>query len=337
MQRLKYQLKNIRGNKLCVLTFLLPVIVGIAVRFLSGTSLQNVGQISFGTVKHNLPSEAVEWLADIGNTVQFPSVSELEKAVNDPSTQMIGVLKAGTGIRTVLSGDELKLYATAAAILPQIYENRTCKEIYTKTIVPVPSGDGGFKSLLIAITLVTAMFMGCTFNAMNIIGEKEDGVALINKILPMTGQTYLLQKIILGFIGGFLSTVMTALICVRMAAGQLIPFLLLIILSVYIASLTGLFIGSFSSGLMVGIVYIKIVMILFLAPPIVCYLMVSADSALYPISYLIPSSAAFYGIMDLLGGQAVTLWRNIVILTFHSVLLSCLYLFLHTRKKSNRR
>lgn len=334
MQRLKYQIKNIRGNKMCILTFLLPVIVGIAISFLSGISLQDVGQISFGTVKNNLPSEAAEWLNNLGNITEYETVSELNYGINDPSTQMIGVLETENGIRTVLSGDELRLYKTAADILPQIYENRTEKN-YSKNIVPVPSDDGGLKSILVAITLVTAMFMGCTFNAMNIIGEKEDGVAFINQILPMTGHTYISQKIILGFIGGFLSTVITAIICIQIDIMQLFPLFFLMILSAYIASLIGLFIGYFSSGLMVGIVYIKIVMIIFLAPPIVFYLMIPAGSLLYPISYLIPSSAAFYGIMDLLNGQAETLWLNIGILIIHSVLLSCLYLFLHKRKRVN--
>ncbi len=31
-----------------------------------------------------------------------------------------------------------------------------------------------------------AMFMDCMFNAVNMIAEKEDGVALVNEILPMS-------------------------------------------------------------------------------------------------------------------------------------------------------
>lgn len=332
MQRLKYQIKNIRGDKMCIMTFLLPVIVGIAINFLSGISLQSIGEISFGTVKNDLPSEAAEWLQSIGNISEYETVLELKEEINDPSTQTIGVLNSENEIHILVSGDELELYKTAGGILTNLYDNRSSKADYVKNIIPVQSSDGGFKSILIAITLVTAMFMGCTFNAMNIIGEKEDGVALINKILPMTARTYIAQKTILGFIGGFLSTAITALICIRIDIRQLIPLIFLIILSAYIAALIGLFIGYFSSGLMVGIVYIKIVMIMFLAPPIVFYLMIPASSILHSLSYLIPSSAAFYGIMDLLNGQTNTLWLNIAILLIHSVLLSCLYLFLHTRR-----
>lgn len=332
MQRLKYQIKNIRGDKMCIMTFLLPVIVGIAINFLSGISLQSIGEISFGTVKNDLSSEAMEWLQSIGIISEYDTVSELKDEINDPSTQTIGVLYSENKIHSLVSGDELELYKTAGGILTDLYDNHSSESDYVKNIIPVQSNDGGFKSILIAITLVTAMFMGCTFNAMNIIGEKEDGVALINKILPMTARTYIAQKTILGFIGGFLSTAITALICIQIEMKQLIPLIFLIVLSAYIAALIGLFIGYFSSGLMVGIIYIKIVMLMFLAPPIVFYLMVSADSVLHSLSYLIPSSAAFYGIMDLLSGQTNTLWLNIAILLIHSVLLSCLYLFLQTRK-----
>ena len=53
----------------------------------------------------------------------------------------------------------------------------------------------GFQNIFIAATLIVAMFMGCTFNAMNIIEEKESGVALVNQILPMTHSRYIIQKI----------------------------------------------------------------------------------------------------------------------------------------------
>ncbi len=38
-----------------------------------------------------------------------------------------------------------------------------------------PDMMAGYQNIFIAITLIVAMFMGCTFNAMNIISEKEDG------------------------------------------------------------------------------------------------------------------------------------------------------------------
>ena len=65
MKRLKYQLKNIRRDKMCVLTFLLPIIVGIAVSLLSGVSLQTMSESSFGILKNDLSSEAAAWLKSV--------------------------------------------------------------------------------------------------------------------------------------------------------------------------------------------------------------------------------------------------------------------------------
>ncbi len=67
------------------------------------------------------------------------------------------------------------------------------------------------------MTLITAMFMGCTFNAMNIISEKENGVALVNEILPMTSRQYVIQKIFIGFVFGCLSAMVTAAIGFRLS------------------------------------------------------------------------------------------------------------------------
>ena len=100
-----------------------------------------------------------------------------------------------------------------------------------------------------------------------------------------------------------LSAAVTALICMRLTVGQLVPLLLLILLSAFIAALSGLFIAGFSESLMMGIMYIKLVMILFLAPPILFYLLLPAGGALRALTYLLPSSATFYGLMKLLNGS----------------------------------
>ena len=114
---------------------------------------------------------------------------------------MIGVLRSENGICAVLSGDEFELYSTIGKTLSQLYENRIKETVFLKTLIPQEANYDGLKSLLIVITLITAMFMGCTFNSMNIIGEKEDGIALVNQILPMNTRTYILQKLALGFWG----------------------------------------------------------------------------------------------------------------------------------------
>lgn len=333
MKGLKYQLKSIRRDKMCILTFLLPVIVGIAINLLSGISFQSLSETTFGVWENNISADAIEWLQSNGTVTQYETLDELREAVNNPSTQMIGVLQTGNAIQTFLSGDELEVNRRIADTLPQIYENRIEQLSFDKTIIPVKTDNEGLKSLLIVLTLVTAMFMGCTFNAMNIISEKEDGIEFINQVLPTTTKSYVVQKMLLGFIGGSVSTIVTAFICMRIEAVQILPFLLIVLFSAYISALIGLFIGYFSNGLMVGIVYIKIVMILFLALPIFFYLTVPDNSIISILSYLIPSSATFEGIMDLANGNAATTVKDTIILVVHCVFWLLLYLFISNRQK----
>lgn len=326
MERLKYQMKNIRRDKMCILTFLLPIVVGIAIHFLSDLSLQNIGGTSFAGLKGNLSEEIVLWLEQIGTYTEYETLDALEIAINEPSTQMIGVLENGHGLHTLLSGDELEVNKIIGNTLPSLYQNRENITGAKTTLIPLKTDNSGIKSLFIAITLVTAMFMGCTFNAMNMIAEKEDGISFINQILPMSAKTYIIQKTALGFIGGFLSTLITALICIRINPMQIIPFMIIMILSAYIAALIGLYIGRHSEGLMIGLVYIKMIMIVFLAPPILVYITVSPSSPVFYLSYILPSSATFYALMDILSGQSQDLWVAIIILLSHSVLWSIVYL-----------
>lgn len=336
MERLKYQLKSVRRDKLCILTFFLPVVVGIAIRLLSGVSLQSISENSFGVLENRMDADTVEWLGANGTVTQYESLTELRAAINDPSTQMIGVLQTGSAIQTFISGDELEMNRVIADTLPQIYKNQTETLSVTKTMIPAASDNDWLKSLLIVMTLVAAMFMGCTFNAMNIIGEKEDGIEFINQVLPMSASSYITQKTLLGFIGGTVSTIITALICVRTDIEHILPFLLIILLSAYISALMGLLIGCFSDGLMSGIAYIKVLMILFQAPPIFFYLTVPDSSIMFKLSYLLPSSATFYGVMDLLNGQTKALCPALAALSAHAVLWSLGYRLLRRRSGQKR-
>lgn len=334
MKGLKYQLKNIRRDKLCLLSFLLPIIVGLAISMLSGASFSSISETAFYALENDLSDDTIRWLKENGSVTTFPDMVSLKSAVNNPSTQGIGVLQDGMGIKTLLSGDELQINTVIGNTLPDLYAKRDNVALSSTVITPAENSSDGLISLLIVITMVTAMFMGCTFNAMSIISEKEDGISFINEVLPMTKREYIIQKIALGFMGGVLSTILTALVCMKITVSQAIPLLLLIVLSAFVATLVGLFIGYFSNGLMVGIVYIKVVMILFLAPPILFYLAVPSDSLLYALSYLFPSSATFYGLMDALNGQSNKVGLNIIILFAHCLVWLFLYfIIMHSKQK----
>ena len=53
--------------------------------------------------------------------------------------------------------------------------------------------------------------------------------------------------------------------CFRLASAAAVVMLALIVLSAFVSVLSGLLISHISDGLMVGVVYIKIVMIVFMA------------------------------------------------------------------------
>lgn len=367
---LNYQMKSIRRDKLCILTFLLPILVGLALNLLSDLNFSAAAESAFGILKNDLAAETVSWLRQYGSVTEYDTREQLEAAVIEPSTQVIGILSDDSGsmsggsgiqaddsgilsggssipsdgsgipssgprIRAFRSGDETTRIATAADLLPVLYASRGLMSQYKIEMLPSPADGEMMKHLLIVITMVTAMFMGCTFNAMSIISEKEDGILYINEILPMTKAQYALQKIMVGFLGGTVSTVLTALICIRLRAAQLLPLLLLILLSAFIAALTGLFIAKFSESLMVGIVYIKLVMILFLAPPILFYLLFPAGGILHTLSYLLPSSATFYGLMKLLNGSD-GLGKEVAALAAHCVVWFLLYVCMSLRRCGSR-
>ncbi len=381
---LNYQMKSIRRDKLCILTFLLPILVGLALNLLSDLNFSAAAESAFGILKNDLSAETVSWLRQYGSVTEYDTLEQLEAAVIEPSTQVIGILSdasgsmsgaseiqagdsgilsggssipsdgsgipsssssipsdgsgipsSGSGIRAFRSGDETTRIAASADLLPALYADRGLMSQYKIEMFPSPADGEMMKHLLIVITMVTAMFMGCTFNAMSIISEKEDGILYINEILPMTKAQYALQKIMVGFLGGTISTVLTALICIRLRAAQLLPLLLLIVLSAFIAALTGLFIAKFSESLMVGIVYIKLVMILFLAPPILFYLLFPAGGVLHTLSYLLPSSATFYGLMKLLNGSG-GLGKEVAVLAVHCVVWFLLYVCMSLRRCGSR-
>lgn len=321
---LKYQLKTIRRDKLCILTFLLPIVAGLALNLLSGLNLSSAAEPAFGILENDLTPEAVSWLGQHGSVAPYDTLERLEAAVREPSTQMIGILSEGSGIKVFRAGDEMTRAAATADLLPRLYADRSLVSRYEIIRLPAAADNDIMKHLLIGITMVTAMFMGCTFNAMNIISEKEDGIVCINQVLPLTKPQYVLQKIAVGFIGGALSAAATALICMRPAARQAVPLLLLIILSAFIAALTGLFIAAFSENLMVGIVYIKAAMLLFLAPPILFYLLLPADGFPRALTCLLPSSATFYGLMKLLDGKH-GLGKELAVLAAHCAVWFLVY------------
>ena len=257
-------------------------------------------------MENELSPQTVTWLERNGPVTAYGTQEELTAAINEPSTNVIGVRADGDSLKTAISGDELDIFRQAAATLPTLYERRAAAEQVEIQTLERPDIMESLQGIFIPAVLIVAMFMGCTFNAMNIISEKEDGVAFVNEILPMTPSQYILQKVVVGFLFGSLSS--------------------------FVAALIGLFIGKFSEGLVIGVVYIKIVMLLFLAVPIVCALIGTSGSLAF-ICNIVPSQPAFEGIMALSAGKMKTALKYIGILAVHCIAWFALYILLATRRK----
>ena len=328
MKGIRYQLKSVLHDKFCLMTFLLPIVVAAALNFVGAIDFSTLGELHFGVLKGDLPTQTITWLERYGPVTTYPTVEELTDAIKEPSTNLIGVEADGSSIKTILSGDELDIFRQTADTLPDLYEQRNVAGQTEVHILERPDVMAGFQDMFIAVTLIVAMFMGCTFNAMNMISEKEDGVAFINEILPMTKSQYIMQKLFVGFICGCLSSILTVCICFRLSLQNAALMLVLIVLSAFVAALTGVFIGRASSGLMVGVGYIKIVMLLFIAVPILSFLLEISQPLLSTVCYLVPSQATFEGIMALSAGSGTAAVKDIFILSVHCLLWFLLYIFI---------
>ncbi len=329
MKGLKYQLKSVLKDKFCLMTFLLPMVVAVALNFMGFIDLSSLGEHHFGVLENDLSSETM--LAGRWPMTVYER-EELTAAINEPSTNIIGVKADGASIKTVVAGDELDIFRQAAVTLPSLYEQREWAEKVEIQTLERSDILESFQDIFIPAVLIVAMFMGCTFNAMNIISEKEDGVAFVNEILPMTPSQYILQKVVVGFLFGSLSSIVTACICFRLS-WQNFGLLPLIVLSSFVAALIGLFIGKLSESLMTGVVYIKIAMLAFLAVPIVCAL-IGVNGPLAVICNIVPSQPAFDGIMALSAGNMGTAIKDIGILAIHCAAWFALYILIFARHKS---
>lgn len=333
-RRILYQLKSCGRDKLCILSFLLPVIAGLALNFLTDIDLTQLAEPEFAVLEGELDSgEEKRWLEQMGAVKEYASEEALEKAVLDPAGNMLGIRKQGADFRVICAGDEPEMIRKLADRLVRMYEERERADNAEITILPAEA-NAGIKPLFIAITMITAMFMGGTFSAMNILGEKEDGTVLVNEILPQSRMAALLRKIMVGLLGGILSALLTAAVCMHPLPLSRIPaLLLLILLSCFLASLAGAFIGRAAGGLMSGIGLLKLVMLGFIAPPIIFYLLLPMGGSGNVPAYLVPSHGAFRGIMKLLGGIDGGLGEDILALALHCVLWTAVYLAAEGRRE----
>lgn len=358
MRGIRFQLKSIFQDKFCLMTFFLPILVAAALHFMGSIDMSALGELHFAVIEEELSPQTITWLKRYGAVDICESLEELEELVREPSTNVIGVKRGAgdepgiqtvivedepekiegkereSGIRTVIAGDEMEIFQQAAATLPALYEQRKEAREMEVLIRSRPDVLKRFQDLFIPAVLMTAMFMGCTFNAMNIISEKEGGVALVHEILPLTTGGYILQKITAGFVCGCLSSLITACICFRPSWESAGVLVILIVLASFVSAVMGLFIGRYSSGLMTGVVFIKIVLLLFLAVPLLCALL-GVEGLPAVLCNMVPSQPAFAGLLEIAAGNSGPAWRDAGLLAVHGAVWFSLYslLMLRGRRK----
>ena len=123
-----YQLKSVRKDKFCIMSFLLPIVVAVALQFIGSIDLSSLGEFHFGVIEQDANSEVTTWLERYGTVTVYSGREELAAAVNEPSTNLIGVEMDGNSIRTVISGDELEMFRQTANTLPMLYTQREMAE-----------------------------------------------------------------------------------------------------------------------------------------------------------------------------------------------------------------
>ena len=129
MKGLKYQLKSVLRDKFCLMTFLLPILVAVALNFMGSIDLSTLGELHFGVLENDLSLQTVTWLERYGPVTAYQTPEELTAAIKEPSTNIIGVKADGDSIKTAISGDELDIFQQAAATIPALYEQRTEAEL----------------------------------------------------------------------------------------------------------------------------------------------------------------------------------------------------------------
>ncbi|MCC0656100.1 ABC transporter permease [Clostridioides sp. ES-S-0123-01] len=328
---LRYQLKSIRKDKMCIISFFLPIVMAVLINLVGTIDISSIGELQFGTIKDNLSTQTEQWLSRYGSVKQYQTESHLISEVKNIKTNTIGVVSNGKGIQTIVYGNEINAIKNVAKRLPRIFRLKGNLKNTEVTILPKDNVLEEFQNIFIAMILITAMFMGCTFNAMNIISEKEDGISFINEILPQTRSQYIIQKIFIGFLCGCLSSIVTVFICLRISILDMVMMLLLIIFSTFISSLIGLFIGKLSEGLMIGIIYIKLIMILFIGAPLLVYLLGFDIRGIGNLCYIMPSIATFKGIMEIIDGN-INVIKEAVVLAVHCIAWFLLYMTLDKRR-----
>ena len=115
-----YQLKAVRKDKMCIMSFFLPVVLAILLTAIGGVDLSSLEEVNFAVCKQDFTPEDIEWLKTYGIVHIYETEDDVIAKINDPATNILGVQKTGNSIKVLVSGDELELFKEIASSLPAI-------------------------------------------------------------------------------------------------------------------------------------------------------------------------------------------------------------------------
>lgn len=324
-----YQVKLTMKDKMSIITFFLPLIMALAVNLLNEGAFSGVEKTRFAVLANDESAGIIPMLERYGMVTLCDTREELDAVVINPNDDTIGVVPDGDGLEIVLAGDEMSWTAAVAGRLESMLRGEN--QAVEMTVLPQQNIMEELLNPFIALVLVSALFLGLTFNTVNLVAEKEDGIVFVNDVLPLTPQAYLIQKIAIGFTGSAVLTILSALILFDRLT-QLLPLIPLVIFGGFVASVAGLIIGWVAENLMVSIVYMKIVLLVFMAVPMLAYLF--APPGVRPYFHILPSYTFFTGTIGILE-QSGNLPLYTEVLFLHSVVWFGVYRFM-TGGKSAR-
>ena len=87
------------------MTFLLPILVAVALNFMGSIDMSSLGELHFGVLENDLSPQTVAWLERYGPVSVYGTREELTVAIQEPSTNVIGVEAEGDGLKTAIAGD----------------------------------------------------------------------------------------------------------------------------------------------------------------------------------------------------------------------------------------
>ena len=133
---LRYQLKSIKKDKMCIISFFLPVVMAILINFMGTIDISSLGEIRFGIVKDTLPVQTEQWLKKYGMVSVYDTKMHLIREIKDIKTDTIGVVRDGKGIKTVLYGNEINAIKNVGKTLPEMFRLKGDLKDVEVTILP---------------------------------------------------------------------------------------------------------------------------------------------------------------------------------------------------------